>query len=157
MSSSLFLRNRQQTRKLDTSYLRRIIRSLFKDILECTHWELGVYLVGGVEMTALNEAYLQHQGTTDVITFDYSDSSQSRQIAGEIFVCIDEAVVQSQRYRTSWSSEVVRYVVHGVLHLRGYDDQTVRARRRMKQEENRVLIKLSHRFDFKRLPGHRIR
>ena len=42
---------------------------------------------------------------------------------GKSFVCLDEAVRQARRFHTTWQSELVRYVVHGVLHLLGYDDQ----------------------------------
>ena len=41
---------------------------------------------------------------------------------GELFICVDEAVAQAKEFKTSWQSEVVRYVVHGVLHLLGHDD-----------------------------------
>ena len=41
---------------------------------------------------------------------------------GEIFICVDEAVLQARKFRTSWQSEIVRYLVHGVLHLLGHDD-----------------------------------
>ena len=41
---------------------------------------------------------------------------------GELFICVDEAVFQAKQFGTSWQLEIVRYVVHGVLHLRGHDD-----------------------------------
>ena len=65
---------------------------------------------------------------------------------GEVFVCVDEAVIQARRFRTLWQKELVRYVVHGVLHLQDFDDQGVRERRRMKREENRLLRLLAQRF-----------
>ena len=45
-----------------------------------------------------------------------------RPLHGEIFICVDEAVWQARKFRTSWQSEIVRYLVHGVLHLLGHDD-----------------------------------
>jgi probable rRNA maturation factor len=75
-------------------------------------------------------------------------------LCGEIFICVDEAVLQARRFRTSWPSEVVRYLVHGVLHLRGYDDLQPAARRRMKRQENRLLRALAARFSLSQLERH---
>jgi len=70
---------------------------------------------------------------------------------GEIFVCVDEALLQARRFRTTWQSEVVRYIVHGVLHLCGYSDQTSRERQQMKRAENQLLARLAARFSFAKL------
>jgi len=75
----------------------------------------------------------------------------SASVHGELFVCLDEAVGQCRRFRALWQSELVRYVVHGILHLRGYDDRQPAARRRMKREEERLLTQLAERFPFRRL------
>jgi rRNA maturation RNase YbeY len=157
VSGSLFVRNRQRRRKLNVRHLRRIIRSLLVDDLDCDNFELGVHLVGEEAMARLNEEYLRHAGSTDVITFDYCDSQNPAFLAGDIFVCIDEAVKQGARFRTSWHSEVVRYVVHGILHLCGHDDRLLAARRKMKAAEDRWVRTLSTRFNLRKLGGHGIR
>ena len=73
---------------------------------------------------------------------------------GEIFVCLDEAVSQARRFHTTWQSELVRYVVHGVLHLLGYDDAASRARRKMKAAEDTLVRQLARQFDFHSLEGN---
>jgi rRNA maturation RNase YbeY len=73
------------------------------------------------------------------------------QLHGEIFVCLDEAVSQARRFHTTWQSELVRYVVHGVLHLLGYDDAASRARRRMKEAEDNLVGQLASQFDVRSL------
>jgi probable rRNA maturation factor len=67
---------------------------------------------------------------------------------GEIFICIDEAVSQARRFHNAWQSELVRYVVHGVLHLLGFDDRNSRARRLMKVAEDDLVRKLAQQFAF---------
>jgi probable rRNA maturation factor len=126
---------------------------LLAELLQRAEFELGIYLVGAREITILNETFLRHKGSTDVISFDYTEPSQPEFLHGEIFVCVDEAVVQARRFRTTWQSELARYCVHGVLHLCGYDDQTARARKPMKTAENRLLGELSRRFPVARLAG----
>ena len=124
-------------------------------------------------MIRLNESFLHHRGSTDVITFDYTEAVRGRTrwhlavaekklhakqqddrpalLHGEIFLCANEAVVQARRFRATWQSELVRYVVHGVLHLLGYDDRNRGARRKMKAAEERLVRQLAGEFDFRRL------
>lgn len=167
--SELVLRNRQRTRGVNTPLLRRIVRSLLTELPGVERYELCVHLVASPEMVRLNETFLCHAGSTDVITFNYSVAADFKglpkkrikptppglgcdgNIHGEIFVCVDEAVLQGRRFRTNWQSELVRYVVHGVLHLRGFDDQLPAARSKMKREENRLLRELTRRFPLTKL------
>lgn len=158
MSLTLTLRNRQRTRAVATHLLRRIIRGLLTDLLAIQTADLGVFIVAAPEMARLNERFLGHAGATDVITFDYKDAEAAHpglELHGEIFVCLDEAVTQARRFHTSWPAELVRYIVHGVLHLRGYTDQVPAARRRMKREEDRLLRALARSFVLSRLASRR--
>jgi probable rRNA maturation factor len=151
VSGTLTLRNRHRTHRVDMRLLRRIVQRLVQDALPDKSFDLGVYLVAAPEMTRLNETFLQHQGSTDVITFNYTEPPDSESLHGEIFVCLDEAECQARRFRTTWQSELVRYVVHGVLHLLGYDDQQSRARLRMRAAENDLVRRLAHEFAFRDL------
>jgi len=168
--SELTLRNRQRARCVNLPLLRRVARALLTGRLRVENYELGVCLVAAPQMTRLNERFLNHVGSTDVITFDYSGKvgrasclsskmsvkRQDRQDArptlhGEIFICIDDAVAQARRFRTTWQSELVRYLVHGVLHLRGYDDRQPKFRRAMKREEDRLVGELARLFPLSKL------
>jgi probable rRNA maturation factor len=157
--------NRQRTRKIDLPLLKRIAEALLAD-LGIESAQLGVYLVGTPEIIRLNGKFLRLQGSTDVITFDYASAGGQRfvtphkvgattkrcpPIHGEIFICMDEAVPQARRFRSTWQSEIVRYLVHGVLHLRGHDDSRPGSRRKMKREEDRRLRALSRRFSLAQL------
>jgi probable rRNA maturation factor len=70
---------------------------------------------------------------------------------GELFICLDDAVAQAREFRTTWQAELARYVIHGVLHLRGFDDTTPAARRKMKRAENALLRGLARRLALARL------
>lgn len=156
MSLELTIRNRQRTRPVNSRLLRQIVSGLFDDLVPITDAELGITLVAAPEMTRLNETFLQHEGSTDVITFDHHqldtrNPAPGTGIHGELFVCVEEAVLQARRFRTTWQSEVVRYIVHGILHLLGHDDHRADARRRMKGEENRLVRLLTARFALSQL------
>lgn len=142
----LVIRNRQRTRAIDTRQLQTILRSVLTDDLGVHGYELCVHLVGAAEMTGVNETFLRHAGSTDVITFNHAAEPDTDRLHGEIFVCVDEAVALAPRFRTDWPAEVVRYAVHGCLHLQGHDDQEPGARARMKRHENRALAALRRRF-----------
>ena len=149
--------------------MKEIAEALLAD-LQIAEAELGINLVAAREMTLINEAFLRHEGSTDVITFDYAEkaarASRLRKkslkqkirrrdacatLSGELFICMDEAVLQAAKFKTTWQAEIVRYLVHGVLHLLGHDDGGAAARRRMKREENRLLRGLSRRFSLAQL------
>jgi len=132
-------------------FLRRIVRFLLHDLLCVKGYELGIYVLGGEEMTRLNEKFLRHRGVTDVITFTYVERPDGAPLQGEIFVCVDEARVQANRFGTSWQEELVRYILHGILHLQGHDDRRKTDRLRMKRRENQLLKKLSHAFPLETL------
>jgi len=162
--------NRQRTRKINLRLLKKITNALLAE-LEIEKAEIGICLAAVPEMTRLNETFLRHAGSTDVITFDYGlgvpPSGGSKRgvvpaqnnrlkpghqtLHGEIFVCVDEAVLQARKFGTSWQSEVIRYLVHGVLHLLAFDDSSADARRKMKREENRRLREIIHRFPLSKL------
>jgi probable rRNA maturation factor len=169
-SRALCLRNRHATRHVHLNRLRPILQALLREVWPHDGFDLAIYLIAAPEMIGLNEAYLHHKGSTDVITFDYTEragqetgqphfnpatsSVSGRQGArtpslhGEIFVCLDEAVRQARRFHTTWQSELVRYIVHGVLHLLGYDDHRPQARRRMKIAEDALVRRLASQFTF---------
>ena len=160
MSGSLAISNFQRAVRLNTRLLRDVANWLLTEALALDEFDLAVCVVRAPEMARLNETFLQHEGSTDVITFDYSDASSaapraaSPSLHGEIFVCIDDAMAQAREFRTSWQSELARYVIHGVLHLRGYDDLNPADRRKMKREENRLLKQVTRLFPLNELGGN---
>lgn len=168
----LSLQNRQRTRAIDLGLLKKVARNLIEEALGRTSYELGIHLVSADEMASINETFLQHTGSTDVITFDHNESlaknlSETFQLPkeagadaefypalfGEIYISIDDAVKQAREFRTSWQSELIRYVAHGVLHLEGFDDLKLAARRKMRREENRLVKELATRFPVSKLAG----
>lgn len=147
----LCLRNRQRDRRINTELLRQIVQALLEEELGLDSYELAIHLVAARRMTQVNEHFLQHSGSTDVITFDYRDgyeeaAAEQMELAGEIYISLADAVRQAREFSTKWQEEVVRYAIHGVLHLRGYDDLTSPKRRVMKREENRLVRRIAKRF-----------
>ncbi|MGA2247222.1 MAG: rRNA maturation RNase YbeY [Verrucomicrobiota bacterium] len=147
---TVVIASRQRTRKVDARLLKQIALELLVE-LGIEQAELGIHLVGAREMARVNWRYLRHKGSTDVITFDHAAAdcggrSREFRLYGEMFICVDDAVKQAVEFQTTWGSEIVRYVVHGVLHLTGHDDLKPGLRRKMKREENRLMRRLDGTF-----------
>lgn len=156
MPGALVIRNQQRTRRVNIRLLERISRAVLEEFLELENYDLAIHLVATRRITSLNEQFLRHAGPTDVITFDYSDHASrtthhTLSLHGEIFVCVQEAVSQARRFRTTWQSELARYAIHGILHLMGYDDQKPARRYHMKRREDALLSRLSRRFALSKL------
>ncbi len=155
--TTLVLRNRQRDRRLDLALLRRVLRDVLTGELPASNHDLCFHFVSPKEMSHVNWQFLQHEGSTDVITFDYGEKTPAASdqrpagLIGEAFICVADAVKQAREFKTSWQSEIIRYAVHALLHLRGHDDLQPAKRRVMKREENRLVSELAKRFDFEKL------
>jgi probable rRNA maturation factor len=147
---TIVISNRQRTQKINLRLLKQITEALLVE-LKIENAELGINLVGAKEMAALNWKFLRHEGSTDVITFDHAE--KRKLLHGELFACVDEAVSQAKHFKTNWPSEIVRYIVHGVLHLIGHDDLKPDLRRKMKRAENLLLRKLAKKFSLAQIGG----
>lgn len=84
----------------------------------------------------VNLKYLQHDYFTDIITFDYCEKDI---LSGDLFISIDSVRENARYYRTAFEDELDRVMVHGLLHLIGYDDHTEEEIAVMRQKENYYL------------------
>ncbi|MCR5071368.1 MAG: rRNA maturation RNase YbeY [Bacteroidales bacterium] len=84
----------------------------------------------------VNMKYLQHDYFTDIITFDYCEKDI---LSGDLFISIDSVRENAQFYGTEFADELNRVMVHGLLHLIGYDDHSEADIAVMRQKENYYL------------------
>jgi len=143
--------NRQRAFTCERTLWRRAARCLLEELLGRREYELGVHFIGATEMARLNETFLGHESSTDVITFNHQEHSHSEHLYGEIFISVDDALAHARRFRVLWPSEMARCLVHGLLHLEGFDDTDPASRRVMKRRENKLLKELSTRFELGKL------
>lgn len=104
---------------------------------------LAVAIVDDARIAQLHQQFMADPTPTDVLTFDLRDDLNNGPIEGEIVVSAEMAQRQARRYRTRPDQELLRYAIHGTLHLVGFDDRTPSERRRMRREENRILAQLT--------------
>lgn len=99
---------------------------------------LNIIFIQDRMMIALNSTYLRHRYTTDVLSFSLNE--HAKVLDGEVYVNLDQARRQAKEYSVSEREERNRLVVHGVLHLTGFEDTTVKQREEMHQRENIYLF-----------------
>ena len=90
-------------------------------------------------LLAINKEYLQHDYFTDIITFDYRDNEL---ISSDIFISIDRVLENSQLLNVTYNRELQRVIIHGLLHLSGYEDDTPEKRKNMSIREDYYLEKI---------------
>lgn len=95
---------------------------------------VNIILCNDEFIRSLNKEYLKHDYETDIITFH--DSNDDGMIEGELLISTDTVKNNSQRYKVSFNNELLRVIIHGVLHLCGYNDITGTERTLMKKKEN---------------------
>ena len=113
-----------------------------KDVIEHLDFKLGnisVIFCSDDYLLSLNKKHLNHNYYTDVITFNYCSN---KTISGDIFVSVDRVKAFSIDTNTSFLSEINRVIVHGVLHLCGFDDKKPDEILKMRKLEDLYLTKL---------------
>jgi len=128
--------------KIKKSLLHKIA-ALLCDELNIKFISLEINFVKSETMLEINKKYLNHNYSTDIITFDYSNERNN--LDGEIFISIDDARENSKKYHVTLNDEILRLVTHGILHMTGYDDTTTAKRRRMKEVED-VMVQKFQKF-----------
>ncbi|MGH7598523.1 MAG: rRNA maturation RNase YbeY [bacterium] len=103
--------------------------------------QLEVNFVDENTIAELHRDFLQDDSFTDVITFDLGVTPASERIAA-IAICVPVAERYAERFNVPLREELQRLVVHGALHLLGFDDHTLVERRQMRYYENRILQNL---------------
>jgi len=101
-----------------------------------TGGEINIIITNDYELNKINKKYLRRNNYTDIITFDYSTESE---INGELFISIERIQENAINYRVSEKNELLRVIIHGLLHLIGYDDNEKKRIRKMKSMENYYL------------------
>lgn len=120
---------------------RRRIRQWLQLVAEAegrTITEISYVFCSAEVHRGMNRQFLGHDYFTDVITFDYG-SRKERTAAGDIFIDVETVADNARIYKTSRSSEMLRIIVHGLLHLCGQKDKTTRSEAKMHRKEDLYL------------------
>lgn len=124
-----------------------IIKILLEGLIKQEGKELGeitLIFTSNSHILEINRTYLNHHYFTDVITFP---ENKKNRIAGDIFISLDQVLLNSERYKTDYYDEVTRVMIHGILHLIGYQDITSEQKKVMSKIEDHYLCGFK-KFDY---------
>jgi rRNA maturation RNase YbeY len=91
--------------------------------------QINIVLTTDSHVWELNKKYLSRDDLTDIVTFDYTENQA---VAGDLFISVTRVKENAEKFAVSYKHELKRVIVHGVLHLLGYDD---------KKENDKVLMR----------------
>ena len=137
-SITVDIADRQRSLRVGRRWLERLVRRT----LACEGidaGEIAVVLVDDRRMAGLHDRWLGEKGPTDVITFDLSAGGPAGRLQGDIVVSTETAQRRSRDFGWPPRLELAYYVIHGLLHLSGYDDREPGDRRAMRLRERAVM------------------
>ncbi len=126
--------------KINKLFIHKVVSLLIKEF-ELSISYLLINFVPTNLIIQINNEFLNHNHSTDIITFNYS--KKKKIIDSEIYISSEEAENNAKKYEVTFAEEILRLVIHGFLHLMGYDDTSSDKRREMKRIENKLFVKYS--------------
>ena len=126
------IKDMQKKIKVDRKFIRRVVRETLKR--EAKGGEVSIVLTDNEYIRELNRKYRSVDRATDVLAFPMDE-----EILGDIVISVEKAKEQALVYRESLKNEVGRLVIHGILHLIGYDDSSRASLKKMHAREEEIL------------------
>ena len=122
-------------RRRDTSaWVKAVAASYGKKV-----GEVAYIFVDDEEILRVNREYLQHDYYTDIITFDYTEGDT---ISGDLFISLDTVRTNAEQFDKPYDEELLRVIIHGILHLCGINDKGPGEREIMEAAEDKALALL---------------
>lgn len=118
-------------KRLNNSWLKMVAGSEIRRL-----GDISIIFCSDNYILDVNMKYLSHDYFTDIITFDYCEG---KTLSGDLFISIDSVRENASFYDSEFSDELNRVIVHGLLHLIGYDDHNENDRKIMREKENYYL------------------
>lgn len=138
----ILIDNRQNQHRISLENVRKAAQGILND-LAFPDAELSILLVDDAEIEKLNRRYLHREGPTNVIAFPMQEgafANISPQLLGDVVVSMDTAVREARGMEIHPDRRLLELLIHGILHLRGYDHETSEAQARKMDVRSRELL-----------------
>ncbi len=132
---SIFFHKENVSFSADEEFVVKWVKESIKS-LGCALGELSFIFCSDEYLKKINVKYLNHDFFTDVITFDYSNE---KLLFGDIYISTDRVKENAKTYNSSFNQELFRVIIHGVLHLCGFNDKTEEEKTLIRNKEDEFL------------------
>ena len=127
---------KQFKKRLVTQWIHKIVTDNGKSI-----GNIAYLFCNDEKILEINKQFLQHDYYTDIITFDYTEDGK---VSGDIFISLETVKTNSEKFKTEYEEELLRVIIHGILHLCGFKDKSPKDKKIMRAKENEALQLLKH-------------
>ena len=141
MAIRVAINSDDQPHAIDKPRLKKAVRTVLDDA-GIRSAEISIGIVTDQRMHELNRRFLKHDYPTDVLSFVLKQDKKNYSLEGEIVASSDYAAREAEQYGWTMNDELLLYIIHGCLHLVGYDDTTARAKKEMTEAETKYLKQL---------------
>lgn len=124
---------------------QQVLRSIAASIEQeesCIFQLVEAVFVDKDEIVRINQEHLERDYVTDIISFRYDDDPRNQTIEGTLYCCAPRIAEQADEFNEPTETEFKRIIIHGLLHLIGYDDQSPEAQKAMRKKENYFLARV---------------
>ena len=132
--------NSQRIKRINLKELKTFLKKIFS-LLNISQKRISILFCDNKEIKKLNKKFFNKAQATDVIAFSLQDEFE-KDYLGEVIVSVEQAVKISAEYGNTWKKELLLYLVHGILHLLGYDDIKKADRLKMEKKQQQILNKI---------------
>ncbi len=141
---AIWLRNHLRRLAVRPRTIQRVTQAILEQA-KAPNADLSLSLVGKTRMRSLNRQYRGRDSPTDVLAFPMNEIGKPRQaLLGDVVICVPIAIAQASRFDNTPDQEVLRLLIHGILHLLGYDhERSPQEAKRMQRKEHAIIKKLS--------------
>ena len=143
------IKNQQEQIRISQKRIREVVKEILKD-LGYQKWEVSILLVDDHQIKKINKKYLRRSRPTDVISFSQIEgefSNINTHLLGDVVISVETAKRQAKENNIILQDEITFLLIHGILHLLGYDHEgSVRKEREMKAKERELLAVLQDKF-----------
>lgn len=134
----IILKNLQKKIPLNQKIINRALKKL-NEIWLFNNYCFLVSLVSDNQIKKINKIYHKNNQPTDVLSFDIS---LAKNLSGDVIISVDTAKRNAKIYNNTIEKEILLYVIHGILHLTGFDDVTRPKAKIMQQKQEQILKKI---------------
>ena len=137
LEKKIIIKNKTNQRlPLSLARIERVAVKVLESLVTSCQWAIGISFLSDRQIQLLNKRYLKLDRPTDVLSFNYLEHS------ADIAISLDTAKRNAKIYSTSYKDELLLYIIHGFLHIFGYDDVKREAKTRMFRKQEEIFRKI---------------